>query len=166
VGREQRAEIRNKGRTHLAGAAPNSLPALPGETQGAVARMKRHAETVRGVQNEFQLERIRQLETAVPAMALATAGHRQPGRMQIDVGESASHRGNMKSTAGDFFRFDRSRVEFGSLEQEPDDVEYWLRQPPAARLAGIEFLRRQFYSYGEARREFRRLLEIAQSPRG
>jgi hypothetical protein len=64
------------------------------------------------------------------------------------------------------FRLDRSRIMIGSLADEPDDLAHWLQQPPDVRLAGIEFLRRQFYSYGEARREFRRLLEITQSPRG
>jgi len=63
------------------------------------------------------------------------------------------------------FRLDRSQLTIGSLEQEPDDLGYWLKQPPATRLAGIEFLRRQFYSYGEARHEFRRFLEITQPPR-
>lgn len=60
------------------------------------------------------------------------------------------------------FHLDRSCFDLGSLAQEPDDLAYWLKQPPDARLAGIEFLRRQFYSYGEAGREFRRLLEITQ----
>lgn len=64
------------------------------------------------------------------------------------------------------FRLDRSRLDIGSLAQEPDDLGYWLQQPPATRLAGIEFLRRQFYSYGEARREFRRFLEITPPPQG
>ncbi|MCW5550058.1 MAG: hypothetical protein KIT44_13930 [Opitutaceae bacterium] len=64
------------------------------------------------------------------------------------------------------FRLDRSHLEIGSLAQEPDDLTYWLAQPPETRLAGIEFLRRQFYTYGEAGREFRRFLEITQPPRG
>jgi|CXWL01.1.fsa_nt_gi hypothetical protein len=64
------------------------------------------------------------------------------------------------------FYLDRSCFDLGSSAQEPDDLAYWLKQPPDARLAGIEFLRRQFYSYGEAGREFRRLLEITQPSRG
>ena len=63
------------------------------------------------------------------------------------------------------FQLDQSRVVIGSRADEPDDLAYWLQQPPATRLAGIEFLRRQFYSYGEARREFRRFLEITQCAR-
>lgn len=59
------------------------------------------------------------------------------------------------------FVLDRSAISFGSFADEPDDLSYWLAQTPETRLAGIEFLRRQFYSYGEARPEFRRFLEIA-----
>jgi hypothetical protein len=64
------------------------------------------------------------------------------------------------------FALDRSSLQIGSFDDEPDDVGYWLSQTPEIRLAGIEFLRRQFYSYGEARLEFRRFLEIAQRPPG
>lgn len=60
---------------------------------------------------------------------------------------------------------ERSRIEISSLEQEPDDLGYWLKQSPDIRLAGIEFLRRQFYNYGDAGPEFRRFLEITQSTR-
>lgn len=62
------------------------------------------------------------------------------------------------------FGLDRRTLAIGSLEDEPDDLAYWLTQTPEARLAGIEFLRRQFYSYGEARSELRRFFEIAQRP--
>ena len=33
---------------------------------------------------------------------------------------------------------ERSRIEISSLEQEPDDLGYWLKQSPDIRLAGIE----------------------------
>ena len=62
------------------------------------------------------------------------------------------------------FALDRSVVTIGSFDDEPDDLAYWLSQTPETRLAGIEFLRRQFFSYGKARPEFRRFLEIAQRP--
>ena len=63
------------------------------------------------------------------------------------------------------FALDRTALTIGSLADEPDDLAYWLRQTPETRLAGIEFLRRQFFSYGEARPQLRRFLEIAQCPR-
>jgi len=62
------------------------------------------------------------------------------------------------------FVLDRSSLTVGSFDDEPDDLKYWLGQTPETRLAGIEFLRRQFYSYGEARQQFRRFLEIAERP--
>ena len=60
---------------------------------------------------------------------------------------------------------DRTAVSIGTFADEPDDLAYWRNQTPTDRLAGIEFLRRQFFSYGKARPEFRRLLEIAELPR-
>ena len=60
------------------------------------------------------------------------------------------------------FVFDRSVIAFGTFADEPDDLSYWLAQTPATRLAGIEYLRHQFYSYGTARSEFRRFFEIAE----
>ncbi|MBI4625725.1 MAG: hypothetical protein HY736_21205 [Verrucomicrobia bacterium] len=62
------------------------------------------------------------------------------------------------------FALERSALTIGACDDEPDDLGYWLKQTPETRLAGIEFLRRQFYSYGEARSELRRFLEIAQRP--
>ena len=63
------------------------------------------------------------------------------------------------------FVLDRAALTIGSFDDEPDDLSYWLEQTPEARLAGIEFLRRQFYSYGEARHQLRRFLEVVEPPR-
>jgi len=57
-------------------------------------------------------------------------------------------------------------VSIGTFDDEPDDLAYWRQQTAEDRLAAIEHLRRQFFDYGEARQEFRRLLEIAELPRG
>jgi hypothetical protein len=64
------------------------------------------------------------------------------------------------------FMLDRSSLTIGSFADEPDDLSYWLAQTPATRLAGIEFLRRQFYAYGAVRPELRRFLEIIERPQG
>lgn len=45
------------------GLIKEKIQPLAKETQSAVARLKSHAKTARGVQNEFQMERIEQLET-------------------------------------------------------------------------------------------------------
>jgi hypothetical protein len=56
-------------------------------------------------------------------------------------------------------------ISIGSFEDEPDDLAYWLQQPPEERLAAIEFLRQQFFAYGEARQELRRFFEVTELPR-
>lgn len=60
------------------------------------------------------------------------------------------------------FQLDRSRIVIGKVGEEPNDLAFWLEQPAGTRMAGIEFLRHQFYPYGESRLEFRRFLEITQ----
>jgi len=64
------------------------------------------------------------------------------------------------------FVLDRTALSVGSFVDEPDDLAYWLAQTPETRLAGIEFLRRQFFKYERARQEFRRFLEVTEFPRG
>lgn len=64
------------------------------------------------------------------------------------------------------FVLDRSALAIGSRADEPDDLGYWLSQTPETRLAGIEFLRRQFYTYGSARSELHRVLGITERERG
>jgi len=57
---------------------------------------------------------------------------------------------------------DSAVISVGSFADEPDDLAYWLSQKPEDRLAGIEFLRQQFFSYGKARPELRRLFEVTE----
>lgn len=45
------------------GLIQEKIQPLAKETKGAVSRLKQHAQTSRGGQNDFQLERIKQLET-------------------------------------------------------------------------------------------------------
>ena len=60
------------------------------------------------------------------------------------------------------FVLDRSALALGTIADEPDDLSFWLAQTPATRLAGIEFLRHQFYAYGAARSELRRFFEVVE----
>ncbi len=57
---------------------------------------------------------------------------------------------------------DSADLSIGSFADEPDDLAYWLSRTPEDRLAGIEFLRHQFFSYGEAGPELRRLFEVTE----
>jgi hypothetical protein len=65
----------------------------------------------------------------------------------------------------DLTQIDRSAFSVGTFADEPDDRAYWLSQKPEDRLAGIEFLRRQFYDYGKAEQEFCRFFEVAERER-
>ena len=67
---------------------------------------------------------------------------------------------------GDAYPMDHGVLSIGSFDDEPDDLGYWLAQSPEDRLAAIEYLRQQLFTYGEARQKFRRLLEIAELPPG
>lgn len=63
-----------------------------------------------------------------------------------------------------FPSMDTRTFEVGTFEDEPDDLSYWLSRPPAERLAGIEFLRRQCFDFEAAARELRRFIEIGEFP--
>lgn len=53
-------------------------------------------------------------------------------------------------------------ISIGSFDDEPDDLNYWLDQPAEDRIAAVEHLRQQFFDYGEARQELRRLFEVTE----
>ena len=57
---------------------------------------------------------------------------------------------------------ERDKISIGSVTDDYDDLSYWLSKSPEERIEGVEFLRRQFYSYGEAEQEFRRFLEVTE----
>jgi len=59
-------------------------------------------------------------------------------------------------------QIDRSAFSVGSLADEPDDLGYWLSQKPEDRLAGIEFLRRQFYGDGACNMQIQRYFEVVE----
>jgi hypothetical protein len=56
-------------------------------------------------------------------------------------------------------------ISVGSFDDEPDDLSYWLSRPPEDRIAAIEYLRQQFFTYGEARQELRRFFEVTELSR-
>lgn len=51
--------------------------------------------------------------------------------------------------------------------EEPDDVFYWLEQPPIERIRALEEIRKQYndWKYGP-RRKFQRVYKIAKRKRG
>ena len=60
------------------------------------------------------------------------------------------------------YRLDKTVFSFTTLEEQGNDLEYWLTKTPAERLAVMEHLRR--INYGEARTSARlqRVLEIVE----
>jgi hypothetical protein len=56
-------------------------------------------------------------------------------------------------------------ISVGSFDDKPDDLSYWLSRPPEDRIAAIEHLRQQFFTYGEARQELRRFFEVTELSR-
>lgn len=60
--------------------------------------------------------------------------------------------------------FARDVVSIGTLNEEPNDRAFWLSRSAEERIAGVEFLCRQFYSYASAEPEFRRFVEVVDLP--
>jgi hypothetical protein len=62
----------------------------------------------------------------------------------------------------DFTQIDRSAFSVGSFNDEPDDLAFWLGKTPGERLAGIEFLRQQFYGYREGELKMEKFFEVVE----
>jgi hypothetical protein len=66
----------------------------------------------------------------------------------------------------DEWRMDKTHVEVGSLDDEPDDVAYWLSQPVEKRFEAIEFLRQVQYGYDPATERLQRVIStVKREPR-
>jgi len=86
------------------------------------------------------------------APALTMAHHQTLGMAPVDLSDGF----------GSITGMDSATISIGSFADEPDDLAYWLSRTPEDRLAGIELLRQQFFSYGKARPELRRLFEVTE----
>lgn len=62
----------------------------------------------------------------------------------------------------DVQRFAKEVVSVGTHDEGLDDRAYWLSRSAEERIAGVEFLCRQFYSYASAEPELRRVLEVVE----
>ncbi len=58
------------------------------------------------------------------------------------------------------FKFDKTVVMKFKLGTEPKDYEYWLDQPPAKRIEGIELLRKEYYGEDAFKSRLQRVLRI------
>jgi hypothetical protein len=57
---------------------------------------------------------------------------------------------------------DKTKLVVASLDDPPDDVEYWLSRTPEERLAALEFMRQIAYGYDPASARLQRVLTVAQ----
>jgi hypothetical protein len=58
------------------------------------------------------------------------------------------------------FQFDKSQFGFADLEEQGNDLEYWLSRDPIERINAVEFLRQMMYGYDPATARVQRILEI------
>jgi len=62
------------------------------------------------------------------------------------------------------FRFDKTALSIGTLQDEPDDLSYWLSKTPDERLVAMELMRQINYDYDPATDRIPRILEVTQRP--
>lgn len=60
------------------------------------------------------------------------------------------------------FKFDKTAFSVGSLDEEPDDLAYWLSKTPDERLAAMELMRQINYDYDPVADRIPRVLEIVE----
>ena len=58
------------------------------------------------------------------------------------------------------FQFDKTAFSVGSLDEEPDDLAYWLSKTPGERLAAMELMRQINYDYDPVTDRIPRVLEV------
>lgn len=61
----------------------------------------------------------------------------------------------------DAFTLDRSFFRIRSRDDERDEVDYWLTQPPQRRIQAVEFLRESFHGRAYSQR-LERLFKIVE----
>ena len=62
----------------------------------------------------------------------------------------------------DTFQFDKNSFSVISLQDNRDDVEFWLSKTPNERILVIEFLRQLMYGYDPATERLQRVFETAE----
>ena len=64
------------------------------------------------------------------------------------------------------FRLDKSAFSIGRLEDQGNDLEYWLTKTPIERLKVVEFLRQLNYGYDATAARLQRPVEVTWVKRG
>ena len=59
-------------------------------------------------------------------------------------------------------RLDRTVLTVSSLDDFPDDVEFWRKKEPHERIAALEFMRQINYGYDPLTSRFQRFFEVTE----
>ena len=62
------------------------------------------------------------------------------------------------------FRFDKTIISIGTLDDQANDLAYWLTCSVEERLAAIELMRQINYNYDPVADRIPRVLEIIENP--
>ena len=61
-------------------------------------------------------------------------------------------------------KMDKRAFSVVSLDDEPDEKEYWLSKTPQERLAALELLRQIMYGYDPVTARIERVIEFIDAP--
>lgn len=59
-------------------------------------------------------------------------------------------------------KIDKTKVVISSLDEETDEISYWLAKTPGDRMAAIEVMRRILYGYDQSTARLQRVFTITQ----
>ncbi len=60
------------------------------------------------------------------------------------------------------FELDKKSFSFVSLNENVNDLKYWLSKTPAERIHAVEFLRQLMYNYDPSTERLQRFFETAE----
>ena len=66
----------------------------------------------------------------------------------------------------DSFKLDKSSIKKYKLGEEPNDLDYWLAQPPEKRLEAVEYLRELYSGKDAINAGLQRVYRIIKRPQG
>jgi hypothetical protein len=64
------------------------------------------------------------------------------------------------------FRLDKSAISVDTIDNETDDLDYWLARTPDERLAAMELMRQINYDYDPIADRVSRVLEVVEVASG
>lgn len=62
----------------------------------------------------------------------------------------------------DYFQFNRKSFSVITLQENDEEINYWLSKTPEERIIAVEFLRQLMYGYDPATERLQRVFETAE----